>query len=634
MVLEYNNVAELVGGSFDYEHSVEYLSAITSSKDFENFFVASRIDNTIHDEATNLERSKQGKQRGRNPANVNTVHSNLDGSDTVRLKRLYSTAEDQRNSAAANDKTGIKETLATSWIKEFHLDSSSHVAEVTAIEYLSPVSLIMAGHTTGAGEAFGYPSSSESTSQETNGFVTAVHPYNGNISTVKRIETVGSVGDVKIWGMCAPKNQDASFIILVGETTGILDAESLSSAKSIRDKGRAFAARLDAETLDFEWIRHFGVEIPDLDSSIEHEALSSFVSGVDCEVTPDGDHVYIAGQTRKGARLVAGEQTYESMGGDDIFIAQFEASFGIFQFAKQFGSSQDDWLARGKALGVDSEGNLILVGNTRGSLFQERNNTRVVDAFAMTVSRSNGDTVQTVENLSKTSSSVGADGATLSDKNDSVDTKATENPKEDALADRKPTPTAPPYTFEETVYAPQASPIMELSLICLSLSLSCMLIVMMCYKRQKRLYKQRFKKYIYEYEDYGMAPLEEYSDDSTVDAIAGWSQQLVPYYGPNNFAGGNDAHTSTIERRSLITQHESSPDLCDIKYDKDESGQMQFSRTPRVQSDASSIGSYLDGWMDRTRHSFSSAATQIVSNLHPSSSKREDKNEGESLASF
>lgn len=100
----------------------------------------------------------------------------------------------------------------------------------------------------------------------------------------------------------------------------------------------------------------------------------------------------MAGTTSAGATLNVGKDLSNTMtntGGKDVFVAQYSTSDGQLQFTRQIGSAEDDWLSYGRTIVTDNQGNAILTGNTRGSLFREKL-LNVSDLFVMSIQRETG----------------------------------------------------------------------------------------------------------------------------------------------------------------------------------------------------------------------------------------------------
>ena len=62
-------------------------------------------------------------------------------------------------------------------------------------------------------------------------------------------------------------------------------------------------------------------------------------------------------------------------GSSDVFVVAFDVNFGNVQWAKQLGTVYEDKLARGGGVECDNEGNVIIMGSTRGGLQRFRPET-------------------------------------------------------------------------------------------------------------------------------------------------------------------------------------------------------------------------------------------------------------------
>jgi hypothetical protein len=58
----------------------------------------------------------------------------------------------------------------------------------------------------------------------------------------------------------------------------------------------------------------------------------------------------------------------QSNGGDDIFVAAMDGFNGALNWVQQIGTPENDRLASGEGLDVDAFGNVIVFGETNGSL--------------------------------------------------------------------------------------------------------------------------------------------------------------------------------------------------------------------------------------------------------------------------
>jgi hypothetical protein len=124
---------------------------------------------------------------------------------------------------------------------------------------------------------------------------------------------------------------------------------------------------VSVETLEFIWSKQLEAVAP-LDSSEPTDA-----SAYGCAVY--GDFVYLAGVVKDGAAMISPSDPQQSYGMDDLFVAQLEASSGEIQWVNQIGTSKNERLGAGGAITVDPAGNVILLGQTEGSLYRVRGET-------------------------------------------------------------------------------------------------------------------------------------------------------------------------------------------------------------------------------------------------------------------
>ena len=78
------------------------------------------------------------------------------------------------------------------------------------------------------------------------------------------------------------------------------------------------------------------------------------------------------------------QSNQHSIGGEDAWVAQLDAHGGAARWMRQFGTFDDDTLSRNQPLDVDSDGNVIAFGETKGPFFFHR--TVIQDVFLMTTS--------------------------------------------------------------------------------------------------------------------------------------------------------------------------------------------------------------------------------------------------------
>ena len=271
---------------------------------------------------------------------------------------------------------GMNETKLTSdWRWEFATDEgvSVHVAGVVRLqEYL-----LIAGATSGYGDAFGLGFAE--LGGDFDGFVTKLYLKDGVLvedwsKPQNRPSTrIASSDDHDDWiaSLCHDPN-DPRYIYLVGATEGYM-AHEVENGRT-----EAFLVKLDAETLLPAWTKQLG-------AYPVSQRQDTQVHGVSCQVTPDGTAVYLAGAV--SGRLK--DQT--SAGGTDVFCAKFDTDRGTELWVTQLGSSGDDHLAMRGGLVTDDEGNVILVGNTYGGMYREKETPdEIAEVFVVSLSGVDG----------------------------------------------------------------------------------------------------------------------------------------------------------------------------------------------------------------------------------------------------
>ena len=260
--------------------------------------------------------------------------------------------------------------------------------------------LLVAGSTTGFGLALGanYQSSGP---DDLDGFVTKIRAADGDLplevgeevaisntslqfgaTYSTRISSQSKKNDI-VYGLCRQEEDPLgstlsplNVVYVVGTTQGIIAG---------RDAGGAFLIQLDLETFQVKW---------------KQQISGTNVEGMACTVTPDGQDVYLSGTYAHDTRLTIVTElqrrrqrkrrrlaSSSSSSNKDIFVAQFAATNGTLNWIQTIGTpKEDEYLAQGGALTVDAQGNVLVYGNTRGSLF--RNNTQGTnDIFVMVLSR-------------------------------------------------------------------------------------------------------------------------------------------------------------------------------------------------------------------------------------------------------
>ena len=309
----------------------------------------------------------------------------------------------------------IKSTMSLGWGFGFKLNDATDVRP-SCIEFIKGKTpnedLLLLGGTTRKAGNDGYA--------ELDGFVTKLIPpapsptpdYNGNTSTIetegknptKRIDsTTGR--DETVTAICLPPPNPKTGIITHAFIVGSI-ANSMSDANpSGEDPSLAYILMMKLEDMSTIWKQR----IP----SIHPDGIGGDVLGEGCAVSPDGKVVYLAGTIDGGSALKTGSKENLSTPSDvnsspvkpiggvsDVFVVAYDVVFGNINWAKQLGTVHDDKLARGGGVAVDNEGNVIVLGSTRGPLQRYRaadsdhdsqeEHRLASDIFAMGLSKDDG----------------------------------------------------------------------------------------------------------------------------------------------------------------------------------------------------------------------------------------------------
>jgi len=221
----------------------------------------------------------------------------------------------------------------------------------------------------------------------------ATHPTKRIDSTTGRDETVTAI--------CLPPPDPV--------TAQITHAFVVGSESAIpgTDASLAYIYKIKLDDLSTVWKAH----VP----SIHPSGIGGDVLGEGCAVSPDGKMVFLSGTIDGGSALNTGlaNVVVQPVGGTtDVFVVAFDNDFGNVQWAKQLGTVNEDKLARGGGITCDNEGNVIIMGSTRGELQrfrpdasggrremqgqrkQQQTSSRMAsDVFVMSLSRTDGEYV-------------------------------------------------------------------------------------------------------------------------------------------------------------------------------------------------------------------------------------------------
>jgi len=221
----------------------------------------------------------------------------------------------------------------------------------------------------------------------------SAHPTKRIDSTTGRDETVTAI--------CVPPPDPIDGIV----THAFVVGSTSSNRGSGDDPSLAYIIKLRLDDLSTVWKER----VP----SIHPRGIGGDVLGEGCAVSPDGETVYLGGTIHGGSALNTnimlnggnGVPIAPVGGTSDVFVVAFDTEFGNVRWAKQLGTVYEDKLARGGGVACDNEGNVIIVGSTRGGLQRPRTpgeagdpaatgrTSMASDVFVMSLSRADGDYV-------------------------------------------------------------------------------------------------------------------------------------------------------------------------------------------------------------------------------------------------
>ena len=252
--------------------------------------------------------------------------------------------------------------------------------------------LIVAGSTNGSGSIYGQ---SVEGSVDEDGFIAVFNGHTGQLrghrAGVPGFASTARLGTPKtdlILGICDDHN-DSDHFYVVG-TTGdpALMGEHIrgKSAVLVSHPGslHGFVQKIDLNTLQPKWAKTWSANFgPASDSR------KATTAGYGCRVLDDGS-LYIAGVAENGAHVMRDIKNNHEF--DDI-VAMRLTSDGDLVWMTQFGSKDgNEELARSGSVAIDHDENLVIFGDTSGSLFRKREDTtdNVSDVFLVTLSKTDG----------------------------------------------------------------------------------------------------------------------------------------------------------------------------------------------------------------------------------------------------
>jgi len=93
---------------------------------------------------------------------------------------------------------------------------------------------------------------------------------------------------------------------------------------------------------------------------------------MDCVVDSVNKNVYVVGTVLKGAAMTQGDVEMINQGGDDLWVAKVDGRTGNVHWMTQLGNYGDETPARHKSIALNTDGNLIIYGDTTSNLYRAR----------------------------------------------------------------------------------------------------------------------------------------------------------------------------------------------------------------------------------------------------------------------
>lgn len=298
------------------------------------------------------------------------------GQFSVRLQRL------SRKGIAAESKLrqpdDVEVTLESKWTREYGT-VGFHSVGVTSLSYHSSTNrLLLTGYTSGTSDAFGQ--GKNEVSGNIDSFLTILDPLYGNVTNVLRLKSSFETGAHRVSNLCFEEEFNTNTTTTITSDVylvGTIEPEGTNSSYAVLHK-------IDLNSMSVVWSRRIDGEL----TSNSKDGQGPNVHGLACAVTKDGEDIYLAGNVVRGTVLY--EQNIVENEYGDIFVAKFETLQGDLVYSKQIGSSEKDTLAHGQSLATDSDGNLIVLANTEGSVYRSKIPNGASDLIVFSVGRDDG----------------------------------------------------------------------------------------------------------------------------------------------------------------------------------------------------------------------------------------------------
>lgn len=374
---------DLHGGVIVKGPKVVYTVAVAS--DNSTVYTAS-----LHSESTKVILGPESDDEGSNStlyAPQNPSQAFPMGSEFELVIEAYAKTEYSSKLTSYDNETMFGKAFnAPTWNHPFIAEGRNATIFNVAGMLVGEDALIVAGSDLGIGSGLGVSDSADKTDYD--GFVTKLIRTTGELygdaeetaglPTSYRLQTGEGIDDF-ILGLCPGESHE--IVYLAGSTMGnVKGGEGDSSGDG---STRVFLIKLNITSMSEEWGIALGAALP--------ENAAAKAEGRACAMSPDRDVVYIAGNVYEGGTMSESNER-KSKGGSDVFAAKIDANTGDVLFVRQIGSASDELLAPNGGLVVTAEHEIVIYGQTNGSVYRTRNATEPDDRFDyfMTMIHANG----------------------------------------------------------------------------------------------------------------------------------------------------------------------------------------------------------------------------------------------------
>lgn len=317
------------------------------------------------------------------------------------------------------------------WVKHFPLNAESDgsmppvfVAGMALQRDSNGIQhLLVSGSTRGSGEAFG---STEVDTVDEDGFVMQLALKDGSLIKKDRHQgkvydytadlREGTPSDDFIQGMCNNRGRsghddegESDYFYIVGGTLGDMTTDAQGNQNVDGDAGFQFSNQMEDQYADtwkrsgsmMPFLRQVSIKdlkpvwttqwaaMPGKESGNEKKHTSAFT--MDCYVDNAKSAVYVVGSVMNDAKMTQGNVEMVNQGGDDIWVAKIDVDTGKVFWLTQLGSQGDEKLARHGSIAVNKDGDVVIYGDTNGSLYRGRGANESPDTSDMFIMTLDGD---------------------------------------------------------------------------------------------------------------------------------------------------------------------------------------------------------------------------------------------------